>query len=581
MYDELVVEAAAAAGCEPLNICQPVIREITNRVKLGESSCIILTGTAGDGKTYTARKVFESLGGNNEDWVNTDGILEYNYRGQKIEFVKDLSELERKTKNKLLPRLRASVFEKGDVTFIICSNYGHLLSFLSDKGRSVDGKRLYKLISDMHSCETKDLSDENLLYVNMSRRTDGVIIENIIDKIVTHKDWKKCKKCSYFKHQKNPCPIRLNLDIIKNKEKSSIQSRLKCMIEMAAADGKHIPTRQLIMLVVNIILGDRKNQNKPDNPNLLNCTRAKQRADEKDYKYTNPYANVFGENIDEQQRYMYNAYSALREFGVGYETSSKLDQMIISGKHDTSSDEIYGMAIFKPQRRDYRASQDKDTEAFCDAMIDQRRRLFFSTDQNIDENEDKSTFNPWKLSTFSYGDMYCYLMREKDSTDDIKKIRREIICGLNRIMSGLMTHTNDKLWIIEPRNEYTSGWKMPIAIKFAGHGHDGDARLSFKSPSGFEKAPQIIVTMPHCKRSIPFPLKPSLFEYLLRVANGTVPSTFSRECRIEIARFQLAINGLLEIEQREGILVNPQIVTLENGDLKSNRIDFFESAGDW
>lgn len=581
VYDELVVKAAAAAGCDPLDIEQPVINEVVDKVKSDAPCCIILTGTAGDGKTYTARKAFEEIGGREEDWINVKGILEYNYNEQKIEFIKDLSEIGKKDKGDLLPRIHASIHGKGDTTFVICSNYGHLLGFLGDEKKSSNGAMLYKMLKEMHRYGSKDYPDKHLLFINMSRRTDAIVLDNIIDAIANHKDWKKCKKCIYYRHKKNPCPIRVNLDILQDGEKSNVRKRIKNMIDIASASGKHMPTRQLIMLAVNIILGDRKDRDKAGHPSLLNCARAKQRADEMEYSYTNPYANVFGENINKKQRYTYGIYSALKEFGVGYEANNEIDQKIISGYRELPDDNIYGMSIFKSQRRDYRASKDKDVEAYCDAVVDQRRRLFFSSNESLRGDQT----NPWELSVFSQGDLYCSLLEEKGDTDEVsdkvRKIRRKIICGLNRIMTGLMTNTNDKLWIIEPKNDHMSGWEMPIVIKFAGKGYGGDARLCFKSPSIFGAAPQVVVTMPHCGKAAGFILRPPLFEYILRVSNGAIPSTFSLDCRMEISRFQLAINGLLEIDQQEGGVVDPQIVSMENGDLKGSPIHFFESKGDW
>lgn len=581
VYDELVLKAAAAANCEPLDIDQRVIREVVKKVKSVKPWCIILTGTAGDGKTYTVRKAFEEIGGKEEIWNNADGILEYIYNGQKIEFIKDLSEINKKKKNGLLPRIHESILGNGDTTFVICSNYGHLLGFLGNGEQPSCGKKLNKIISEMHRNGNRKYPGINLLFINMSRRTDVIVIDNIIDAIANHKDWKKCKKCRYYNHRSNPCPIRVNLNILQDRERSNIRLRLKNMIDIASADGKHMPTRQLIMLTVNIILGDKKNRDRAGHPNLLNCARAKQRADDSEYKYTNPYANVFAENIDEQQRYIYGIYSALKEFGVGYEANSNLDKKITSGCQSISDDKNYGMSIFKPQRRSYRASKDKDVDAFCDAMVDQRRRLFFSINYDMERRRDGSQGNPWKLSVFSYGGLYCTLLKNESATSEVKKIRRDIIRGLNRIMTGLMTNTNDKLWIIEPKNDHTSGWEIPIAIRFAGRNHDGAARLSFKSPSISGNAPQVVVTMQRCGRSARLSLRPSLFEYILRVSNGAIPSTFPLDCRMEISRFQLEINGLSEIEERKGVLVDPQVVSMEDGDLKGSPIQFFESKGDW
>ena len=57
LYDEFVVNAAQKTGCEPLEIEQPLIGQVIKWLQEPSPKSIILTGTAGDGKTYTARRV--------------------------------------------------------------------------------------------------------------------------------------------------------------------------------------------------------------------------------------------------------------------------------------------------------------------------------------------------------------------------------------------------------------------------------------------------------------------------------------------------------------------------------------------
>ena len=54
---------------------------------------------------------------------------------------------------------------------------------------------------------------------------------------------------------------------------SSFRIRLRESLRLAAANDQHVPIRQLLTLVVNIILGDAKNADRP----LLDCATAKKR----------------------------------------------------------------------------------------------------------------------------------------------------------------------------------------------------------------------------------------------------------------------------------------------------------------
>ena len=77
---------------------------------------VILTGTAGDGKTYTARKLVEALAGSNAMWKNTQKIFDLlvpSRSNRRIRFIKDLSELNEHDKNEIYPSIRTSLLGEG------------------------------------------------------------------------------------------------------------------------------------------------------------------------------------------------------------------------------------------------------------------------------------------------------------------------------------------------------------------------------------------------------------------------------------------------------------------------------------
>ena len=62
LYDEFVVAAAKKTRCAPLEIDQPLIGDLENLFRSETPVSVILTGTAGDGKTYAARKTGRGAG---------------------------------------------------------------------------------------------------------------------------------------------------------------------------------------------------------------------------------------------------------------------------------------------------------------------------------------------------------------------------------------------------------------------------------------------------------------------------------------------------------------------------------------
>lgn len=130
MYDEFVVAAAEKASVDPIAIPETRSDEILKDLTAEQPRSVILTGTAGDGKTYTARKVLEALSGNAETWANTQETYEWvdSKSERSIVFVKDLSELETQSKGEIIARMVAAFSDPASTEhFVLCVNDGHLL----------------------------------------------------------------------------------------------------------------------------------------------------------------------------------------------------------------------------------------------------------------------------------------------------------------------------------------------------------------------------------------------------------------------------------------------------------------------
>lgn len=67
-YDEVELAAAENYDCDPLTIRKPLADELTDLFQSSQPVSVILTGTAGDGKTSTARNVAQNLSQNNTVW---------------------------------------------------------------------------------------------------------------------------------------------------------------------------------------------------------------------------------------------------------------------------------------------------------------------------------------------------------------------------------------------------------------------------------------------------------------------------------------------------------------------------------
>lgn len=581
LYDEFVSEASAKSGCNPIEIDQPLVAELVALLKSDTPKTVILTGTAGDGKTYTARKVAQELVGQEHVWVNTQKYFDLPNpvpSGRSIRFIKDLSELNEDEKDRIFPEVEAALMGEISVVFVICVNDGHLLKFLRDR-RSV---HLHDQIAEMLRSDTSEDRGGHFRLVNMSRQSHRNLIDQIVDGVVRHPDWEGCHGCPALTDRENPCPIRCNRAILESKDAASMRARLKDMVRMAAADGRHLSIRQLILLTVNILLGDRKTGS-----TLMTCQKAQKRARENNYAATNPYANAFGVNLSERERRQYGAFTVLNEFQVGFETNNTFDHGLLWGDNALPQCTHYGERIFASVRNAYWADPGRGSADFHRGMVDQRRRLFFSIDpQSIEVTADPRR-NPWNLSVFKHGAEYINLVEILLESRSLGPSARPLVRGLNRMMTGEMTITDDRLWIIAPSGVYM-GSEIPLLVQQAANLKAGEmTTVAFRMPTnpGDERIdngrpPYMrIVTKERQDLAVDLPLRPTLVECLLRIADGALPASFSAESQREVEQFQLQV--VAAVSQALGTTPIPKEVRMNNGSLQEHPIGVMAGVDDW
>ena len=349
------------------------------------------------------------------------------------------------------------------------------------------------------------------------------------------------------------------------------------MIQMAAADRQHLSIRQLLLLVVNILLGDRK-----PGAALLTCQRARNRASNNHYADTNPYANVFGENLGQRERQQYGAFSVLGTFGIGYETNNFFDHSLLWGSDELPQCAFYGDRIFDSIRERYRANPDLHFLEFTRNIVDQRRRLFFSIDPDADENALIQRRDPWNLSVFKYAANYIRLSAalSTDVPKPPREIRRALVRALNRMMTGEMTNTDDRVWITEPSGVYR-GRKLALLVQHAGSPNTELTHAMMPKIEGRGKPPVLrIVPFGRSEFHVDLELRPTMVECLLRIAQGALPASFSSECLQDIERFQL--RATVAVREASGSRVPlPQQVVSTGGTLQSHPIAVMDRGDDW
>jgi hypothetical protein len=91
IWDEHVTSTASKLGVEPLRVPSQRVNKLVANFRSPGADNVILTGTAGDGKTWHCRQVFMTLGGTEVDWIQHDALAELAVGGCHLTVIKDLS----------------------------------------------------------------------------------------------------------------------------------------------------------------------------------------------------------------------------------------------------------------------------------------------------------------------------------------------------------------------------------------------------------------------------------------------------------------------------------------------------------
>lgn len=547
MYDELIQSEVARHNIDPVIHIEPArLSEVIANFEQDNPNSIILTGTAGDGKTYHCRRVWEQFGGDADEWQQGKKIVEIELENSslKLVIIKDLSELTEDEKAHWIPLVSASLAgENTEQVFLIAANDGQLLASWRDWAEATGGNAInvFKTIENMLVENIASGDELQLNLFNLSRLDASKHFDDLIEQIVEHPLWEQCQREQLLNQDGElKCPIEINRQLLRNTDGTSLfRSRIISLLKLASANRMHLPIRDLLLLCVNIILGDRK-----QNRILLTCTTAKNRANRDEYRFTNPYANVFGANLKPRHRQQYQIFTVLESFGIGRETDNKFDNLLIYGKYDGSgkykdfvaSDQYYGARAYETFLTDYLEGERSKTDEFMQALSRQRQRLFFSLPGG-------HGLDPWNLTVYRSSGDFLAFTESLRSNSEITSTSETLVRGLNRTFCGMMMDDSTVLHLASSGGD----GRGRIASILC---HDVPVNKSRRDPflkfdiSNDDSVPSIRIIDPADKDSEyldSLDLQLTHFEYLVRVANGSLPASFSRQCHEDFLDFKLRL----------------------------------------
>ena len=544
MYDELIQSEIERHAIDPAVHIQPARLEAVLHNFESETPRNVI-------QTYHCRRIWEYFGGDPEKWKAGEKIatLTLPASGKTIIIVKDLSELTQSEKDGTIEKLAMAVAGQDECNvFLVAANDGQLLASWRDWSDTQDEEayKTFKIVEDMLVEERRN--DEKLILdlYNLSRLDASAHFQELVEQIVEHPQWSQCQGCELLNADgTSTCPIRINRERLRcGTEDSVFRKRIGELMKLARANRMHLPIRDLLLLGVNILLGDRQGRQI-----LLTCRTAQNRAEKEDYRQTNPYANVFGMNLPERQRQQYQVFTTLEAFGIGRETDNKFDNLLIYGNYDESkhyqkfvaNDIYYGARAYEPYLRDYLEGARENIGEFMLALGRQRQRLFFSLPAD-------NAFDPWRLTVYQASGRFLDFVSGLASGADVSRTAELLVKGLNRTFCGMMIDDGTQLYLASSGGDGRGRIASLLNYDLPTKRHRRDPYLCFTLAADRATPCLQIIDPAGAGDDVVDSLNLQLthFEYLVRVASGSLPASFSRQCNEDFLDFKLRLISRLE-----------------------------------
>ncbi|GIV64521.1 hypothetical protein A6A03_17705 [Chloroflexus islandicus] len=523
-FDEYV-----SNGPEPpagsLRLTTKIEQFLTNQFRQPQPPSVILTGNAGDGKTYLCRQIVNVLQGKEpERWENLiDQPIEYNT--MRFFIVKDLSELSEEKGKEILLRLSQTLQTPDQRDrYLIAANEGRLRALLST---IVGHKELKEAIQTQ--LDQGPAYHQSLIVLNLNRVATSTFVPAALAWMTDQRNWQACNECPI----QLKCPIRFNMTRL---TAQPVQQRIKMLYEVLERSNEHVTIRDMLIHLAYTISGG------------FDCTQAQQQVQERaDMSYLAYYENIFGRDDDAGFRRKSHVTRLLHRFNIGSQSIFAIDEFIINGGETIEEQQhhqaIFGETVdlhfkaFHQARRAY--TEGIESERGQDVLRwlpHCRRKLFFERNHPDDQ----------QLLPFRYFSIYQRLLDQPQGKHE--DIVSQLIGGLNRAFSRLyLTQTgqlraNERLYIT---TQYVHSVNQPHPIVLLTLPIE-NIRLIVNTTSDQHldlpaRSLYLHIAPPPTQRHaepVEWPLNILLFEHLMRIADGGHISILADECELEVRRLK-------------------------------------------
>jgi hypothetical protein len=505
----------------------------------GEFRNVVLTGTAGDGKTSLCFELVAQLTQRAAQYG--DGFervtVETGGGTRTLTLIYDVTAWRKRVNGlandevvSLLERFAASCFTGSDDFFVLAVNDGQMhqlfRSLPPDAPEIV--RKLERNLIDLHARNESDCG-KRLRLINLSRIPSEQIMQLCLTAVLDRGEW----SC-FEKESDNPlfCPASSLARNFRALNTPDVRERLCVLARIADASGHHLPIRGVLCLLTNALLGHPDAQDRVLKPGaeadtLLKAGNAHRAA---------LHRTLFGENLTATNRRKKEVYRFLSMLHIGEETTNDLDELFIFGSRDQELGAAYQELIaadpFLQRNPDFDGlvtryirgdiSDEDETRHFLTELGSERRRVFVQA-----SSQQFRTYALWKTSVFHHArefldDIVIPIQSRKSPS---RMLLRKMASGINRIWTGmLLADQANEIYLTTGLDLTTS----PVSDIYL-------TQIELDSdPPGLEivarEGTSVPVAVMHASgREFRFDLTLPRFEFLCRVADGAMPSSFSRE----------------------------------------------------
>jgi len=566
MYDEHIRKSAKRAGIRPLAFVHPVEQDALAQFALARKDrrSVILTGTAGDGKSHLCGKIWALMGGSENQWTSDDVYhtldIASGDKSLKVHVIRDLTALPAHDakgryaeKAELLTRFCDGLCEPdAKDQFLIAANDGQLVETLQRLPTTDNVARVRTIVESLLVEGRRESPEFKLTLFNLSGVPCVVLFDLALDAFSSHEGWSECYASSvsdgFFGER---CPIRNNHELLKS---PLVRERLRSLFELCDCNELHVPIRRILLLFANAILGHEDAKDR-----LMQAADVSTFLQKKTTAKASLFNNLFGGNLSEVRRDSLEVFDYLNRFRVGHETSNRVDNILIFGEADENlkpyfdkllrADTMYGADdSYYAAQRSYVEGDDADpaNDHFLRLLVSQRRGLFFKIPPDWEEE-----LALWELTVFKYAGEYLekVLKPLRQGGRVERPFLARLVKGLNRIFVGMLVSTDRDLLlatsisfssskisqILEDRIPVTPRLNERVELVLK---HD-------KPTLNVQFSPTISASLP---------LNLTRYEFLSRVAEGALPGSFSRECCEDMLAFKSRLlSCLIERRLSEGV----------------------------